>query len=151
MERTSFAVLVAGYLTISLLVLNVSNDNLILNISTILLIGLALLIRVNGLRSMLQNKTMGYLEIGSTIFSHIILFALLFILFRDDYSITDPTNAFVDSFYYSTDTTTTNGASGITPKSGITKSIHVVNILDSYFLILVLGTFILKRIALKTN
>lgn len=83
------------------------------------------------------------------VFSHIILFAALFILFNSDYSVDNPTNVFVDSVYYSTDTTTTNGASGIIPSTGYTKMIHTVNILDSLFIILTMGSFIYA--ALKSN
>ena len=87
-----------------------------------------------------------YLQVATSVISHIVLFASLFIILRSDYTIGDPTNVFVDSIYYSTDTTTTNGASGITPNSGYTKAIHTVNILDSYLMILTLGSFVYAQI-----
>lgn len=151
METGLLAFMAAGYLAVSLFVLNVPSDNFLMNTSIVILALIALYLRYKGIRSTFQNKTTGFLELGGTVLSHIVLFALLFILFRDDYTIPDPTNVLVDSFFYSTDTTTTNGASGITPKSGITKGFHILNILDSYLLILTLGTFIIRRIDLKTN
>jgi len=102
-------------------------------------------IRFTTLQRTFQGK-LDYLQVATSVISHIVLFSSLFIILRSDYTISDPTNVFVDSIYYSTDTTTTNGASGITPKTGSTKVVHTFNILDSYLMILTLGSFIYARI-----
>lgn len=123
---------------------NAPGNNLI-NIGLWGVVILSAYVRFTTLQKTFQGK-LDYMQVAISVFSHIILFAALFIILQADYTITDPTNVFVDSVFYSTDTTTTNGASGITPKTGYTKAVHTFNILDSYLMILTLGSFIYTQI-----
>lgn len=104
-------------------------------------------LRVQGIGRMIRDEPMGFSSLVNTFLLHVVVFSALFILFEKEYSNTDPTNTFVDSVYYSVDTTTTNGASGITPSSATTKTIHTVNILDSYLLLITLGFYVIKNVS----
>ena len=137
----------AAFAILATIAPNTPGNNLI-NIGLWGVVILSAYVRFTTLQRTFQGK-LDYIQMATSVFSHIILFAALFIILQTDYSISDPTNVFVDSIYYSTDTTTTNGASGITPTSGYTKAVHTVNILDSYLMILTLGSFIYAKIKMS--
>jgi hypothetical protein len=119
-------------------------------LSTVLLLLVVLVsgyLRVDGLRRMFRDEKLGFSSLANTFVQHNIEFAALFIIFMDDYTIIDPTNAMVDSILYSVDTTTTNGSSGITPSAKTTKTTHAINLLDSYVLLITLGFYVIKGVS----
>jgi hypothetical protein len=107
----------------------------------------AALLRIEGIRYMFKDRPLGFSSLANTFFLHVILFSSLFIILMDDYTIQDPTNTLMDAVYYSVDTTTTNGASGIVPSSTTTKTFHTINLLDSYLLLITLGFYVIKNVS----
>jgi hypothetical protein len=122
-------------------------DKTLTGIGLVLVILLAVYLRAGGLVKMFRDEQMGFSALANTFLQHVIIFAALFIIYMDDYTIIDPTNAMIDSVLYSVDTTTTNGAAGITPSTTATKVTHLVNLLDSYLLLITLGFYVIKNVS----
>lgn len=78
-------------------------------------------------------------EILYSLLSHALLFSSLFILFKDDYTIPNPTNTLTDSLYFTTDILSTVGTSDIKPVTTFSKTIGIFHHLDAYLLLLLIG------------
>jgi hypothetical protein len=122
-------------------------DRRVTNTFLVLVVLLSGYLRIDGLRKMFRDEMLGFSALANTFIQHNIIFASLFIIYMDDYTIIDPTNAMVDSILYSVDTTTTNGSSGITPSTKATKTTHTINLLDSYILLITLGFYVVRNVA----
>lgn len=85
------------------------------------------------------GKGMYWKEILYSLLSHALLFSSLFILFKDNYSIPNPTNTLTDSLYFTTDILATVGTSDIKPVTTLSKTIGIFHHLDAYLLLLLIG------------
>jgi hypothetical protein len=97
-------------------------------------------------RNMFINPRNSYLNVLGAVLSHIVLFSSLFLLIQGDFEILEATTPVLDSLFYNVDTISTNGAVRIYPKTSLSKLFHILNILDSYFLFITLGFFILQNV-----
>jgi hypothetical protein len=108
----------------------------------------ALAIRLYTLFLTFTHYKLTYQDIANCFFSHVILFSAICMLLETEYTITDPSNIFLDSLFYSVDTVTTNGVANVIPKTGVAKLIHVINLIDSYVLLITLGFYIVRNLKL---
>jgi hypothetical protein len=116
------------------------------------------ILRFLTLRAMFRRggvgKGMAWTEIVFSILSHLLFFSSLFILFRTDYIVPNPTNSVTDSLYFTTDILATVGTSDIRPLTALTKTIDTVHYLDTYLLLLLIGyeiVFALRGIELNAT
>jgi hypothetical protein len=109
----------------------------------------ALVARAYTLYMMFRQHVHTYSLLALAFFSHVILFSTLCILFEGEYKITNPSNIFVDSLFYSVDTITTNGVEGVVPKSALSRLIHIANLLDTYILLTTVGFYVMRNIERK--
>jgi len=107
---------------------------------------LAFWLRWISFRNLMLQPNPSMWDVINAFVSHTIGFAALFIIFQSEFTIMDTSNPVMDSLFYSVDTVTTNGAGRIYPVTSIAKTIHVINLLDSYFLFITLGYFIIQNI-----
>lgn len=101
------------------------------------------ILRFLTLRAMFQRGGVGsgmaWSEIVFSIISHILFFSSLFVLFRTDYAVPNPTNPVTDSLYFTTDTLATVGTSDVRPLTALAKTFDIVRYLDTYLLLLLIG------------
>lgn len=99
------------------------------------------ILRIMTIRSMFWRKRVHLRpnEIFYSIISHILLFSSLFLLFKDDYSIPNPSNLSIDSLYYTTDILSSIGTSDIRPVTPLGKFIGIFHNIDTYLLLILIG------------
>lgn len=79
-----------------------------------------------------------------TAISHIGIFILAYIYLQDRFTVLNPTNAFLDGIQYSLDTVTTYGDGGVTAVDSIGKSVHALNLVDTYLLLASFGYYLFQ-------
>lgn len=79
-----------------------------------------------------------------TAMSHIGIFILAYIYLQDRFTVLNPTNAFLDGIQYSLDTVTTYGDGGVTAVDSIGKSVHALNLVDTYLLLASFGYYLFQ-------
>lgn len=76
-----------------------------------------------------------------TFVSHVGIFILAYIYLQDRFDTSNPTNAFLDGIMYSLDTVTTYGDGGVVATDSVGKSVHAINLIDTYLLLASFGYY----------
>lgn len=79
-----------------------------------------------------------------SVVSHLGVFALGYLIISHKFTITNPTIPTIDALSYAVDTVITNGDSGIHAVDSVSKSIHMINLLDTYLLLATFGYYIFR-------
>lgn len=107
---------------------------------------LALYLRWTSFRNIFLRSTSSLWDVANSFISHTLLFSSLYVLLETEYTVSEPSGTLVDSIYYSIDTVTTNGAARVFPNSERAKIIHIINLLDSYLMLITLGFYIVRNV-----
>lgn len=133
------------YVIFGILVIN-NPSNEVVRAGLIITILLSLWVRAYTLYLVFRSHQLSYMDVVNSFLSHVVLFSAIYMLSPGDYSISSTTNTFVDSLFYSVDTVTTNGASNIIPMTVLSRFVHIVNLIDSYLLLITLGYYVINLI-----
>lgn len=97
----------------------------------------------------LQKPTL--IDVVDSFVSHVVLFAGIYALMESEYTSFEPSGTAIDSIYYSMDTIVTNGAARVIPVTARTKTIHMINLIDTYVLLTTIGFFIFRNLKISVT
>lgn len=85
-----------------------------------------------------------------SVVSHIGVFALGYLIISHKFTNSNPTTPTIDALSYAVDTVITNGDSGIRAVDSVSKSMQIINLLDTYLLLATFGYYIFRTSKFNT-
>lgn len=120
------------------------SDTYISRVVVLLVILYGLYLRIVSTSHLYSGLEISRSTVILTAVSHIGIFILAYIYLQDRFTVLNPTNAFLDGIQYSLDTVTTYGDGGVTAVDSIGKSVHALNLVDTYLLLASFGYYLFQ-------
>lgn len=120
------------------------SDTYISRVVVLLVILYGLYLRIVSTSHLYSGLEISRSTVILTAVSHIGIFILAYIYLQDRFTVLNPTNAFLDGIQYSLDTVTAYGDGGVTAVDSIGKSVHALNLVDTYLLLASFGYYLFQ-------
>lgn len=126
------------------------NDNYVTRGLLLGFIAYGIYLRIKSGIQLYSGKTVNNSTAILSVVSHMGVFALVYLIISHKYTNINPTLPTIDALSYAVDTLITNGDSGIRAVDSVSKSIHIINLLDTYLLLATFGYYIFRTSKLDT-
>ena len=120
------------------------SDTYLSRVSTLPVILYGVYLRVVSTTHLYSGLEISRSTVILTAVSHIGIFILAYVYLQDRFTVLSPTNAFLDGIQYSLDTVTTYGDGGVTAIDSVGKSVHAINLVDTYLLLASFGYYLFQ-------